>query len=267
LLSLSPEHTEEINALFASTTHSAKEVKLSEVSAQVKKELEERLTLDGFQTKWDGEIPKGEQYWVGENPFSPMAGGWKRWVILKDDAITAPQPPVFDSEEHGKALEEVKQSAMKRTAEQGAAVNFWGGIPGTEAPSGIWQNRLYDETKEYALSDSEYAFAQMVLAQALADSFMECWEEKYTYWTKRPSMVDDSIVPHMAMGNPKFPSYLSGHSTISSTAAVVLGALFPAKNSRLWAGIHFPYDNVNGFELGKKIGEVVTERLLITPLR
>ena len=27
-----------------------------------------------------------------------------------------------------------------------------------------------------------------------------------------------------------------------------------AKMSRLWAGIHFPQDNENGFEVGRKIG-------------
>jgi hypothetical protein len=224
-------------------------------------------------------IPQGEQYWNGKNPFSPSAGAWKRWIITEDDGITAPPPPLRGSPEHNEALAQVKLSAKTRTVEQGAAVNFWGGVPGTEAPSGIWQNRFFEVTKEYNLSDEEYAYIQKVLAQALADSFMECWEEKYTYWTKRPSMDDRSLAEFMAMDNPNFPSYLSGHSTISSTAASVLGAFFPdkkeqflkdaeeARDSRLWAGIHFSYDNENGFELGKKIGTVVIDRLSLTSIR
>ena len=66
---------------------------------------------------------------------------------------------------------------------------------------------------------------------------------------------------------PNFPSYISGHSTMSAAASVIMGELFPtesnffklqaheAANSRLWAGIHYPQDNQNGLILGVLIGE------------
>ncbi len=131
--------------------------------------------------------------------------------------------------------------------------------------------------READLTDTEYAYAQMVLAQSIADSFMECWKVKYTYWTKRPSMVDPSI--DLAMNNPPFPSYLSGHSTISRTAAEVLSVLFPqyrtvwlrdaeeAKNSRLWAGIHFPYDNEVGANVGEQIAKVIISKINIEEIK
>lgn len=84
-------------------------------------------------------------------------------------------------------------------------------------------------------------------------------------------MVIDTI--DTAMPNPPFPAYVSGHSTISFAAATVLGSFFPnkkefyleqaeeAKNSRLWAGIHFPYDNEEGRKLGIAVGEKVVEKL------
>ena len=71
---------------------------------------------------------------------------------------------------------------------------------------------------------------------------------------------------------PPFPSYISGHSTIS--AATVLGDYFPddaadlaakaveAKNSRLWAGIHFGIDNETGAAGGKQVGEMVLRAVL-----
>jgi membrane-associated phospholipid phosphatase len=71
---------------------------------------------------------------------------------------------------------------------------------------------------------------------------------------------------------PPFPSYTSGHSTISTAAATVLGHLFPteaedlaakaieAKNSRLWAGIHFPIDNEVGATGGGMVGRLVAMR-------
>ena len=72
---------------------------------------------------------------------------------------------------------------------------------------------------------------------------------------------------------PNFPSYISGHSTISAAAAVVLGELFPrdqrffrqqaeeAAMSRLWAGIHFRHDNDQGLALGRQVGERVVRRM------
>jgi hypothetical protein len=84
-------------------------------------------------------------------------------------------------------------------------------------------------------------------------------------------MVDSSIVP--AMPNPPFPGYVSGHSTISWTAATVLCKLQKdkcatwerdadnAQNSRLWAGIHFEYDNQEGKNLGIKVGESILKNL------
>lgn len=208
--------------------------------------------------------------WVGDAPLAPAAGAWKRWVVGDTD-FAVPTPPELGTPEFAAGLDAVRVAAASRTHEQEAIVQFWGGVPGTEAPAGIWQNRLYDEVRQLGLTDSEYARVQMILAQTVADAFMECWKVKYTYWTKRPSMIDVNI--KLAMPNPNFPSYVSGHSTISAAAATVLGALFPekkdmfmrdaeaARDSRLWAGIHFPYDNEEGFQLGVQVGERVVQHI------
>ena len=116
----------------------------------------------------------------------------------------------------------------------------------------------------------------MILAESIADAFIECWGVKFSYWTKRPDMVDATI--QTAMPNPPFPGYVSGHSTISFAAATVLGQFFPddaslyihdateAKNTRLWAGIHFSHDNDEGERLGIEIGKFVIEKLKLTPI-
>lgn len=221
---------------------------------------------------------KGVPYWTSDKkPFSPNAGKAERFVIDSTFMYQVPKPPLYGGTEFKSALLVVKDASDNRTLEQGAAINFWGGIPGTEAPAGIWQNRLYEITKKYKLSDKEYAYAQMVLAESVADAFMECWKVKYTYWTKRPDMTDTTIAT--AMPNPPFPGYVSGHSTISFTAATVLGVMFPvdkdiflqdaeeAKNSRLWAGIHFSYDNEEGQKLGIAIGEFVAKKLKLEQIK
>jgi hypothetical protein len=224
------------------------------------------------------------EFWIGENPFSPNIGNYKRYFIDENFTYKVPQPPKYKSKEFNDALKIVKEVSDIRTTEHNAIINFFGGIPGTETPSGIWQNLLWNvvvedfknlenlniegvDKKDY---DKKYAYVQMILAKSLADAFMECWKVKYIYQTKRPSMTDKSI--NLAMANPPFPSYVSGHSTISAAAAVVLSKFFPqklesfvedaenAKNSRLWAGIHFPYDNDEGYKLGEEIGKFIVEK-------
>ncbi len=100
---------------------------------------------------------------------------------------------------------------------------------------------------------------------AIADAFNACWKGKYTYWTARPSMRDPSIDP--VIPNPNFPSYPSGHSSLGGAAAAVLSYFYPRqanvitqqaiedRDSRIWAGVHFPVDDQNGYDMGYQIGQ------------
>jgi hypothetical protein len=85
--------------------------------------------------------------------------------------------------------------------------------------------------------------------------------------TKRPFMRDEKIISQIM--TPNFPSYPSGHATMSGAIATVLEEKYPlsgmqgkfyeladeAANSRLWGGIHFEIDNIDGLKTGKFIGQ------------
>lgn len=229
--------------------------------------------------KAEGKLPnvnlkignENNEYWVGKDPFSPKISQYERF-LLKDFTYVVPPPPKYKSAEFYENLEIVKRTASNRDAKQGAIINYFGGVPGTETPSGIWQNILWENVKmDKSIDNEKYAYVQMILAKSLADAFMECWKGKYAYQTKRPNMIDKEI--DIAMPNPPFPAYASGHSTISFTAAIILGNFFPekeeyfieqatlAKNSRLWAGIHFPYDNDEGQKLGIEVAKNILENI------
>jgi membrane-associated phospholipid phosphatase len=72
---------------------------------------------------------------------------------------------------------------------------------------------------------------------------------------------------------PAFPSYVSGHASVSGAAAIVLAHVFPEKTdwlraqaleaaeSRLLGGIHYRSDNDAGLELGREVGRRVIERV------
>jgi hypothetical protein len=100
-------------------------------------------------------------------------------------------------------------------------------------------------------------------------------------------IIDPNWQPYIQ--TPPFPTYVSGHSTISAAAAEVMTEYFDnisftdtslkefgianreirsfsdaakeAGMSRIYGGIHFSFDNTEGYTLGKKIGEKVVQRI------
>ncbi|AEE48557.1 vanadium-dependent haloperoxidase [Haliscomenobacter hydrossis] len=132
------------------------------------------------------------------------------------------------------------------------------------------------------------------LAIGLMDGFYCCWDEKYRSNRIRPETairkyIDPKWKPFLQ--TPPFPEYLSGHSTISAVAAVILTHFFgedfaytdtveerfglksrkfssfqqaaeEAGISRLYGGIHFMDAITNGQKQGEKVGELVVGKLL-----
>lgn len=228
-----------------------------------------RYRQDGHDLVWDKVIPQGPGKWVKRlpaDPFTPRAGEWQRWNVAQ--AINVPPPPVLGSLEDLAEIANTERASASRNGEDVNSINFWGGVPGTDSPGGIWQNQLYrkisaDLPNNRTDADKKYAQIQKYLAQAVSDAFMECWKVKFTYWTARPDMRSTHI--ETAMPDPNFPSYISGHSTISKAAADVLSVMVPryadqwqtwamqARESRLKAGIHFEVDNRVGFDVGTDV--------------
>ncbi len=227
---------------------------------------------DGSDAVWDGARPTGEGMWqptppdLRPDPLEPMAGGWATWVLDEGSALRPPPPPSWGSDAWWAELAAVQAAVSERTPEHEAAVLRWAGGPGTVTPAGLWVEIARDLALAERL-DLEKTAATMVLTTvAMHDAFVCCWDAKFAYWTARPITADpyiDVLIP-----TPPFPSYTSGHST-SSAAATILGHLFPshatrmdaraaeAKDSRLWAGIHFPFDNETGATGGERIARMV----------
>jgi hypothetical protein len=132
------------------------------------------------------------------------------------------------------------------------------------------------------------------VAIGLMDGFMACWDEKYRSNRIRPETairkyIDPTWQPFLQ--TPPFPEYLSGHSVISTAAAVILTHYFgddfaytdtveerfnlkarPFKSflaaaeesgmSRFYGGIHFMDAIENGQKQGQQVGEWVVKKLI-----
>jgi len=222
---------------------------------------------DGSDAAFTGTPPTGDGTWSGTNPVLPMCGTWKTWVLRSGTQIMPEPPYALGSTEDLRDVQEVLDVSLARTAEQIAIVHKWADV----SPPAIWNELLNARIESRGLSGVEAARAHAFLNVAMADAFIECWACKYKYWTARPFQRIPGLVT--VIPTPNFPTYTSGHSTISAAAAEVLGAVFPderdyfvqqsleAALSRLYGGIHFRHDNEQGTVCGTLIGAKVVRRM------
>jgi hypothetical protein len=232
---------------------------------------------DGSDARWDGSNrPSGDGYWQPTppafvpEPLDPLAGTWRTWVLQAPSVLRPGAPPPFGSALWQAELATVQDAVASRTQEQADAVLFWGAGSGTVTPAGMWTQIGIEHIRRLDLSQAEAARVLAYTSAAMHDAFLCCWDAKYTFWYPRPITFDPSL--EMLIPTPPFPSYTSGHSTVSAAAAVTLSHFFPderaaleaqgieAKNSRLWAGIHYAVDNDMGAAGGGLVARLVIDR-------
>jgi membrane-associated phospholipid phosphatase len=129
---------------------------------------------------------------------------------------------------------------------------------------------MRDEIERRALTPMRAARALALASIATYDAMVACWDAKYAYWLLRPISADPTITT--VFSTPPFPSYPSGHSTLSTAVAEVFAELFPdvaehyrrkaleASMSRVLGGVHYRFDVLVGEHLGVQVGEAVVER-------
>jgi membrane-associated phospholipid phosphatase len=194
------------------------------------------------------------------------------------------------------------KTSTTRTADQTEIAFFWADGPGTYTPPGHWNQIAGEAAIQSNHSLIENARLFALLNLSLADSGIAAWDAKYTYNSWRPitAIQQGEFDGNSATtGNPNwkpliatplFPAYVSGHSTFSAAAATVLAQSFgdqfnfatstfglpgvernytsfwqaadEAGMSRIYGGIHFMADNVDGTILGRDVAGYVLDNFL-----
>jgi len=228
-----------------------------------------RARADGAAEPWRGTRPTGMGMWEPtptkfvDEPFDAGAGRWQPWVIASGSALRPPAPPAPASPAFLQHAAELRDIAASRTATQLTIARYWS----TDAPSVIWEKNLLREVTERRLGPVSAARAHALASVAMYDAFVACWDAKFAFWLARPVTTDPAL--RTVFPTPPFPSYPSGHSTISAAAAEVFAALFPdaasryharaleASHSRVYAGVHYRFDVEAGDQLGTRVGRAV----------
>lgn len=240
-------------------------------------------------------------------PVEPYFNSIRPFTLVQPDQFK-PKPPVTFSastdSEFYKLMDEVYK--VELTKEQREIAAFWDCNPfaleetghlmvGLKqiSPGGHWMGITNIACKGANLSFEQAMEITAAVAIGLTDGFLSCWDEKYRSNRIRPETairkyIDASYLP--LLQTPPFPEYLSGHSTISTTAATILTHYFgdnfaytdtveekyqlPSRDftsflqaseeasiSRLYGGIHFMDAIVEGQEQGKLVGKWVIQTL------
>jgi hypothetical protein len=236
-------------------------------------------------------------------PLEPCWSQLRPWVLASSEECAPPPPPAYAddpaSEFFARALE-VYTTNVHLTAEQRTIAHFWADISGTTGtPPGHWIAIMGQLARNDGLSLMAAAEGYVRVGLAVADAFISCWQTKYTYNLLRPEtyitrLIDPAWLPLLI--TPGFPAYTSGHATQSGAVATVLTDMFGVKpftdtlhqdhdleppleprsfgsfeeaaaeaaRSRLYAGIHYRFDNDNGLAQGRCVGHVIVDRIRVT---
>ena len=260
-------------------------------------------------------VSEEEGRWIPTPPtyISAVEPHWDEIrPIIMDSAsqFMPPRPPLFDVKNKSsifyKAMMGVKNTGDSLTEEQKQIADFWDDNPfkmtvvghasyATKkfSPPGHWMNIVGIAAQKSNADFNTTVAAYTETAITLFDAFISCWDEKYRSNYIRPETainkyVSNSWRPYIQ--TPPFPSYISGHATISGAAAEVMTYWFgdklsfsdtslvefgikpriinsfreaakEAALSRMYGGIHFSFDNNEGNKAGIKLGQLILQRI------
>jgi hypothetical protein len=234
-----------------------------------------------------------------------------RTMVIDSAAQFKPAaPPAFDLEE-GSAfydlVKEVYDVGNQLDEEQRLIASFWDCNPfvmnqtghvmfATKkiTPGGHWMGIAGVACRKAKTELIETTRIHALVSIALFDAFISCWDEKYRSSLIRPeTVINEAIDPDWlpTLQTPPFPEHTSGHSVISTAAAVMLTELLgdnfaftdivevkyglpkrsfnsfmeasqEAAISRLYGGIHYRPAIEDGVKQGKQVGNFIVDKLL-----
>jgi membrane-associated phospholipid phosphatase len=250
-----------------------------QLARAVAKRVIAQAASEGSDLAGSVDIPTGSGIWFSTAtppapPLRPRWGEVRPWYLSKGSQFRPEPPPAFGSSAFDRALAEVRRISDQRSSDQLRIAQFWADGAGTATPPGHWNQIAAELIEEYHLDEREAAMTFALLNTAVMDAGISCWDAKYHYWFIRPPQADPAITT--PVGLPNFPSYVSGHATFSGAASEVLSAIFPRRRerlramaeeaalSRLYAGIHYRFDNEVGLRMGRSIGALALHRWMQT---
>jgi len=262
-----------------------------------------KYTVTAESGRW---IPTPPAYMDAVEPH----WGELRPFVMDSGSQIRPAPPHAFTMTRGSSyyweLREVYDVGKHLSEEQRAIASFWDCNPyvmhvqghamfATKkvTPGGHWMGIVPIAARKAHADIMRSAATYARTAIGLADGFISVWDEKYRSNMIRPETVINKYLDERwqpLLQTPPFPEYTSGHSVVSTAAAVVLtdefgpdfafsdsaemeyglpvrafpsfqAAAAEAAISRLYGGIHYRQAIEEGAREGRRVGELVVQRV------
>jgi hypothetical protein len=226
--------------------------------------------------------------------------GTIRTTVLSDPSICDVANDVpFSTDEnsvfYAQAME-VMTVGQNLTDEQRTIAEYWIDTPGQSGtPAGHWVHITRDLILQEGLMLEDASELYAMVGSTLMDSFIATWNYKYRFPLLRPlTYINEYINPRWQtyLQTPGFPEYPSGHSVVSGAAATTFTHYFDgartftntnitpsgdvtrsftsfwhaaneAAISRIYGGIHYRAAIENGVQMGRCIGNFISENLVL----
>jgi membrane-associated phospholipid phosphatase len=184
----------------------------------------------------------------------PGAGAWRTWFLQSGSDLRLPPPP--DSVAELSVVRGMLGNADEATRDR---IAYWD----AGAPPHRWNAIATDMFFRGAFGSSNFPRIQAYLNMAIHDATVAAWDSKYAYGRPRPSQLDTSIVPIVAL--PSSPAYPAEHAATAGAASEVLAYFAPnegealhtmadeASTSRVQAGVQYPSDVAAGLDIGRAV--------------
>lgn len=283
-------------------------------SYQPVNDIDNNIDINRWQPKYFID-KQGEKYDPG--CLTPYWQNVEPLLIKKADQFRPGPPPMMGSEQLAEEVREVIELQANLTPEQKALVEFMRDGPKSVQQAGHWLKFSQDVSRRDMHTLDEDVKMYFYVQSVAMDGFIACWDSKMFYDFARPYALVHEYYGNTTIKSwggpgagmvemkgsewrpyspdnflcPPFPSYVSGHSTISGGCAEALrlftgddkfgtevklipGALTETENlgeevvlkfptftetgemagiSRVMGGYHIQADNIEGLKLGRKI--------------
>jgi hypothetical protein len=232
-------------------------------------------------------------HWGQVTPFGLKAGSQFR----------LPPPPALHTGKYARDYNEVKllgslDSPFRPQDRTDVAIFY-----AAASPVQLFNSAARQVSAAQGQSLSENARIFALLGMAMGDAAIACWDTKYHYNLWRPlsairagdtdgnplTEADAGWVPLIT--TPGFPSFASGHATVSGAAVAVLGRVYgqdghavtlthpgapgvvldytawdeitdDVDDARVYGGIHFRFDQEAGAHQGRQVGRYILRNYL-----
>jgi hypothetical protein len=174
-------------------------------------------------------------------------------------------PNTFDFE--GDQLAKVKATLNALTPDQITKAEYWNAGPPTKQLTPII-DRLIDT---YGITATRAGRILAAVHGGINDAFVISWYFKYRWEVPRPNQLDQELATIVC--TPHHPSYPAAHAVVSGCAETILSYFFAPETgrlkalaeecaqSRVYAGVHYPADIMEGLRLGRHIGRLIVSIL------